>query len=126
MLNSVVLFCALCVIEVIKCSYKVSRNSADTLELNVSFLSAARGAGVADDTGVAAYGVVVNGMVDRAVADSVVVHKAYDLLECVKVFGRVTVDLNVGDMTTVCEVMVRAFDSDLIGRGDLVMYGNVE
>ena len=126
MLYSVVLFCTLCVIEVIKCSNEVACDSADTLELDVTLFSAARGTGVSDNAGIAANGVMVNGVVDRAVADAVVVHQAYDFLECVDIFSRITVNLNVGDMTAVCEVMVRTFDSDLISSGDLVIHRNVE
>ena len=74
---SVVLFSALCVIEVIKCSNEISGNSADTLELDISFFSATRRACITDNSCISANRVVVYRMVDRAVPDTVIVHQAY-------------------------------------------------
>ena len=82
--------------------------AGDTLDTLVnglvvlSFGTSAERALITDDTGISAYGIAVNGVVDRAVAYAGFLHAAYDLLKSVKVLERIAVKLDIADMSRVC------------------------
>ena len=77
------------------------------------FLSAAAWTSLADNTCVSAARVTVNRVVDSAIAYSRLLHAAYDLFKSTKIFKRITVKLDIADVTCVCKLMVRSFDLDL-------------
>ena len=116
MFNSVVNLGTLCVVEAVKSTYKVACDAADTLELalTVIFGTVAARTFVADNSGVAANGIAVYGVVDGAVTNAGLLHAANNLLECIQVLHGITVKLNVGDMTGIGKLMIRSFKLDLI------------
>ena len=65
-------------------------------------------------------------MVDRAVADARVVHAADDLLKGVQVLGRVAVQLDVGDVAGVGQLVVGRLELDLAEGGDREVDRDVE
>ena len=120
MLDSVLDLSLFGVVEAVKSTDKIAGDTADPLDLRAVLddLSAALRAIIADDAGVAADGVAVDGMVDRAVADALFLHAANDLLECLEVLGGIAVELDVGDMTRVGQRVIRRLELDLIERVD--------
>ena len=63
----------------------IAGDTLDTLMnglIVLSFGTSAERALITDDTGISAYGIAVNGVVDSAVADTLFLHAADDLLEC--------------------------------------------
>ena len=72
MLDAVLFFGALCVVEAVEGTDKVAGDAADALkaELAVMLFAAALGASLADDAAVSADGVAVDRVVDGAVADA--------------------------------------------------------
>ncbi|MPN35146.1 hypothetical protein SDC9_182641 [bioreactor metagenome] len=65
-------------------------------------------------------------MVDRAVADALILHEVDDLLEGFEVLRRVSVQLDIGDMARVGQRVVGRFDADLIVRADREIHRDVE
>ena len=73
-LHALAFFLALGVVEAAQVAHQIAGNAADAVKgMAVFFLTAALGAGIADDAVVAAVGVAVNGVIDGAVADAEVV-----------------------------------------------------
>ena len=126
MLYAVVFFRTLRIVEAVERTDEVARDSADSLERDISLFSAAAGALVADDARVTADRVVVNRMVDRAVSDAAVVHLAHNAFECVDIRSRVAVHFHIGDVTAVGQIVVGRFQTDLVRRGNAVVYGNMD
>ena len=67
----------------------------------------------------------VSVVVYRAVSDFVFVHEVNDGHDCLRIMGCVSVDLNVEDVSTTCECMVRTLDLRLMLRSTLVVYRDV-
>ena len=87
MLYTVMLFGCFCIVPSVHCSYKIACYTADTLKSCVIAVvaSSALGADIADYTGISAAGISVDGVVDRTVADTRLLHTSDDLLKCFKV-----------------------------------------
>ena len=66
----------------------------------------AAGADVADDADIAADGIAVDGVVDGAVANAMVMHAADNGLECFDVPGGVAVQFDVADVACVAQGVV--------------------
>lgn len=86
------------------------------------FFTMAMRAFVFDDAGVAADWVTVNRMVDGEVTHIGVVHSTDYILECFDVFGRVAIHLDVGNMTSIFECMVRCLNADFIDGFYRIVY----
>ena len=115
------------VVPAVEGADEVAGDAAEAFKWDVTFFAAAGGADFAwDDTGEATDGVAIDGVVDGAVADAAVVHLADDSFEGVDVLGRVTVELDVGDVAGVAEFMVGGFDFDFLEGGDWVIDRDVE
>ena len=75
-----------------------------------AFASSAARADIVDDSGKAANGVSVNGMVDRTVTDADLFHVADDRLERLRVFAGVSVKLDITDVSRICKRVIRRFN----------------
>ena len=91
-----------------------------------SLSSAALRALVPDDACVSANRVTVNRMVDRAVAYADFLHVPYDLFKGGEVVERVTVKLDVADVTCIGKCMLRSFNFKLFKSVDFKVNRNVE
>ena len=110
MFNAVFNFCAFCVVEVIKSSYKITGDSADSFKMLAVFLfSSAFRTFVTDNSGESAFRVAVNRVVNASVANAGFLHAADNLLKSIKVLERVAVEFDIGDMTRVGKSMIRSF-----------------
>ena len=124
---SVFNFGTFCVVEVIKGTYKITGDAADSFKaFAVFFFSSAFRAFVADDSGESAFGVTVNRVVNRAVTYAGFFHAADYLFESVKVLLGVAVKFDIGDVACVGKSMVRCFSLDFIESADGIIYRNME
>ena len=94
--------------------------------MHLFLLSAALRAAIPDNAVVAADRVAVNRVVDRAVADARVVHRAHNRFKRIQILGRVAVHLDVGDVTRVRQRVIRRFQPDLVKRADRAIHRDVE
>ena len=88
--------------------------------------SAAHRAFVAYYSGISAYRIAVNRVIDRSVADALLLHASDNLFKCSKICRRVSVGLNITDMSCVCKSMIWGFDFDFFKSADVVVNRNVE
>ena len=65
-------------------------------------------------------------MVDGAVADAALAHKAHDLLECGQILQRIAVHFNVGDMAAVRQRMIGCLDAELVKGRDRIIHRHME
>jgi hypothetical protein len=108
---------------------EVASNTAETFEaaFAIAFFAAAVWTGVAlDDAREATDWIAVNWVVDRAVADATIVHFADDSFESGDVLRRVTIELDVGNVTGVTKIMIRGFDFDFVEGADWIVDWYVE
>ena len=101
-------------IEAVEGTYQVTGDSSDPFEFNVAFSASALRTCVADDTVVSADRVSVDGMVDGTVTDSGIVHAADNLFKGFQVLGRITVHLDIRDVSGVGKCVIRCLDLDLV------------
>ena len=64
-------------------------------------------------------------VVYRAVADVILVHQVYDVHDGLRVVGRISINFDVEDVSSSCEVVVRSLYLGLVLRRALVVYGHV-
>ena len=86
------------------------------------FFTMAVRAFVFDDAGVAAYWVTVNRVVDGEIPHICIMHCTNYVLKCLDVFGRVAIHLDVGNVTSIFECMVRCFNADFIDGFYRILY----
>ena len=126
--HAVANFGTLGVVEPVKGANEVASNATNALEWRFRrlFTTAFR-AHVAVDVAVeSALRVGVDGVVNRAVSDARLAHRVNDFFESVEVLGRVAVKLNVSDVTSVRQGMIRRFKLDLLPRGGIEVNRNME
>lgn len=126
MLYAVGFLGALCIVEAVKGANKIACDTADTLKGDLLLPAVAAGALVVDYSGVAAARVAVDRVVDCAVADTLLLHAADDLLERVEILERIAVKLDVADVTAVGEGVIGRLQLDLAERADVVVYRDME
>ena len=73
-LDTIVFFGALCVVEAVESTDQITGDAADALETDVILMATAIRAGVADYAVVTAHRIAVDGVVDRSVTDSGFLH----------------------------------------------------
>ena len=56
-------------------------------------------------------------MIDAAIANASFFHVPYNPLESCKVFGRITVQFYIGNMTGISKSMIRSFNIDFVSAG---------
>ena len=117
-LHAVALLRALAVVEAVKRADQIARDAADALKVHLFLLSAALRAAIPDNAVVAADRVAVNRVVDRAVADARVVHRAHNRFKRVEILRRIAVHLDVRDVARVRQRVIRRFQPDLVKRAD--------
>ena len=61
-------------------------------------------------------------VVHRAVADVISVHKVNDRHDRLRIVGRVTIDLDIEDVSATCECVVWSLDLSLVLRGTFIIY----
>ena len=128
MLYSVMFFGALGVVPLIHRAYEVAGDTSDPFESYVSVClgSSALRTHIIDYAGISAARVTVYRMVYRTVADTVLLHASDDLLESVQVLHRVSVEFDIGDVSAVCQSVIRSFEPDLLKCVYRIIYGNME
>ena len=86
----------------------------------------ATGADVADNAGISAYGIAIDGMVDGSVAYAHFLHGLDDVFEGLEVVERVAVHFHIADVAAVGKGVVRSFKTDLVEGIDGEVHRNVE
>ena len=77
-------------------------------------------------TTVAAAWITVYRMVDAAVTDSRILHTANDGFKCFQIICRISVHFHIGDMSSVCEFMIRSFLLNLLKCCYVIVYRYME
>lgn len=128
MLDAVAEFGALGVVPVVDGADEVAGDAADAFKVTLAVVlgAAALWAFIADDAGVAADGITVDRMVDRAVADSGFLHAADSVFKRLKIRLSVAVKLDIADVSAVGEGVVWSFPFDLVEGGELVVNRDME
>ena len=128
MLYPVFLFRRLGVVPVIHGTDQIAGDAADSFKADIAFtlLTVALRTLIVDNAGIPAAWVAVDRMINRAVADSAFFHAANDFLEGIQIFERISVELDIGDMAAVGELMIRCFQSDLLKRVNRIIDRNME
>ena len=128
MLDAILFLGGLGIVPAIHGAHQITGDAADALKTDVAIVlgTAAAGALVINDAGVAADGIAVNGMVDTAVADAGLLHAADYLFKSVQILQRIAVHLDVADVTGVGQSMVGGFLLDLLKGADGIVDGNME
>ena len=128
MLYSVVLLSALTVVEAVERTNEVACDTSYTVKLDITgvLLTSAARADIADDTGISAQGIAVNGVVDSTVSDTGFLHTTDYFFKCRKILERVAVKLDVADVTGICELVIGSLDLYLLKGTDRIVNGYVE
>ena len=116
------------IVEAVKSADQVAGNPADPFKIRVAvpFVAAAFRAGVLNDAGIPAHRVAVDGVVDRAVTHAGLLHRADDRLKGFKVGGGIAVQLHIGDVAAVGQLVIGRLNRDLVERADVVIHRHVE
>ena len=61
-------------------------------------------------------------MVDASVTDAGFFHVSYNSFESYKVFGRITVQFYIGNMTGISKSMIRSFNIDFLKCREMVIW----
>ena len=113
MLDTISLLRTLSVIPLIKSSDQISSDATNAFERNsISLAPSAAGTGVIDNTVITADRIYR--MVDASVTDAGFFHVSYNSFESYKVFGRITVQFYIGNMTGIGKSMVWSLNVDLL------------
>ena len=128
MLNAVLYLGALGVVKPVQGSHQISGDSPDALKLRAAVLlgPAALGAGVPDNAGKPAHRVPVHRMVHRAISHSAFLHTADHLFKGLQILGGVPVQLDIGDVSAVGQLMIRGLPFDLVKGGNFIINRDVE
>ena len=111
------------VVPVIHRADQIACDAADSFKSDISLalLAMTLRTLVIDDAGIAAAWIAVDRVIDRTIADAVFFHAAHDLLKRIQIFERIAVQLDIGDMPAVGQLMVRRFQADLLKRIDRII-----
>ena len=63
---------------------------------------------IADDPCISAYRIVIYGVIDHTVSDFRFLHTANNLFKCFKILKRITIHLDITDMSRVGKCMIRS------------------
>jgi len=117
-LNTIAHFCLLSIIEAINCSDEITRYAANSFKpkpfLPFKFFATATWAMIADDSVISTHRVTIYRVINGSVSDSLFTHESDDFLEGLKVGCRISVHLNIGDMSCICKCMVWCFRADFV------------
>ena len=80
---------------------------------------------VGDNASVAANRISVDGVIDTEVAHIGIVHSPYQCLERGKIFSRVAVHFDIGDMPRVANGVIRSLNPNLFARADWEVNGHM-
>ena len=129
MLDTSGLFGFFAVVPTFERADEVAGNAAEALKEDIPFgfkAATARATIALDDAGETADRVAVDGVVDGAVADAGFFHMADDGLKSFNIIGRIAVELDVGNMTGVAEIVERGLLIDFLKGGNIVVDRNME
>ena len=127
MLDTISLLRTLSVIPLIKSSDQISSDATNAFEWNsIGFAPSAAGASIVDNSVIAADRISVYRMIDASVTDASFFHVSYNTLKSSQVFGRITVQFYIGNMTGIGKSMVWSFNVDLLKSREMIIDRNME
>ena len=122
MLHAVVFLCLLSRVPALEATGEIARDATQTSDA----IAGTDGALIVDDPTIAAVLTRIYGVVDRAVADTRILHCLDELEDDGDILLRLAVELDIADMPTECDRMEGGFTTDLIVHTDLFAHVDVE
>lgn len=121
--NTVVELCELGTVPAVGCTDKVARDSLQTVDVGASALGTNRE--VLDGILMSAIHTTVSIVVDRAVADIVLIHQIDYLRDSLGIVSCVTIDLHVEDMASTGQSVIRSLDTSFMCGAAMIVDRNM-
>ena len=120
MLHPVTFLGAFGIIETLNRADQIARYSPYAFKRNtVRLVSSALWAFVVDYPSISACRISIKRMIYSAVPDAAFAHIFYNTLKSIEIILKVAIKFDVGDVSSICQLVIRGFESDFIIRINL-------
>ena len=127
MFDTISLLRTLSIIPLIKSSDQISSDATNAFERNsIGFAPSAAGACIIDNTVVTTDRISVYRMIDASVTDAGFFHVSYNSFESSQVFGQITVQFYIGNMTGIGKSMVWSLNVNLLKSREMIIDRNMK